>query len=53
MHFFSFWLHFSLPRNLGQEELTLKLSMQHETKQNKPGQQSSQHKQEQAVVSVY
>lgn len=52
MHFYSFWLHFSLPRNLGQEELILKLSMWHETKQNKPG-QFSQHKKQQAVVSVY
>lgn len=33
MHFYSFWLHFSLLRNLGQEELALKLSMWHETKQ--------------------
>lgn len=35
MHFYSFWLHFSLPRNLGQEELILKLGMWHETKQTR------------------
>lgn len=33
MHFYSFWLHFSLLRNLGQEELVLKLNMWHEMKQ--------------------
>lgn len=33
MHFYSFWLYFSLLRNLGQEELILKMRMWHETKQ--------------------